>query len=80
MMAIWGRRWEPEMWQLSKYSTDEAKRLITSLPKFAVVRNPLNRIVSAWRDKFGPNTKNDSLTEKRTFFVSELKNSILYNV
>ena len=69
MMSIWGRKYEPEMLPLSRFKGDEAKQKVF-LPSFAVVRNPLSRVVSAWRDKFGPNTKNDSMGEKQNFWVS----------
>ncbi len=43
---------------LSAYSTLEADKLMNdpSYFKAVVVRNPLTRVLSAWKDKYGPNS------------------------
>ena len=38
-------------------------------PSFTIVRNPLHRLVSAWREKLGPMTEGDLLADKANFFV-----------
>ena len=39
----------------SSLTEDEAKNAIANYTKFVFVRNPLERLVSTWHDKFGPN-------------------------
>ena len=39
------------------------------LPSFTVVRNPIDRVVSAWREKLGPLDFGDLLSEKIKYFV-----------
>ena len=38
------------------------------LPSFTFVRNPIDRVISAWREKLGPLSSSDSLAEKVMFF------------
>ena len=74
MVNFWKNQWEPEMLRLADYNTSDAQELVEKLPKFAVVRHPLSRLVSTWRDKFGPDTKGDNIAEKKYFFVKIISN------
>ena len=42
----------------------------SEISSFTIVRNPLQRLVSAWRDKLGPMAEGDLLADKVRFFVS----------
>ena len=55
------------MAQLGEYDSANAKAMYDKYPKFSIVRHPLERIVSAWYDKFGSNT---STKEKENYFVN----------
>ena len=66
MLETWyERKWAPELRLLAN---KEAKQL-HQLPSFTIVRNPLHRLVSAWREKLGPLSDGDVLAEKVYFFV-----------
>ena len=54
---------------LQNYSQEEIKLIIQQNEGVLVTRDPLDRIVSAWRDKFGENGVVASLQIKSTFFV-----------
>lgn len=79
MVNFWKNQWEPEMLRLADYNTSDAQELVEKLPKFAVVRHPLSRLVSTWRDKFGPDTKGDNVGEKQFFFVIDFQNYFVFD-
>ena len=54
---------------LHTYSKEEQHHLIENVSGVLVVRDPLDRIVSAWRDKFGPVEDATNLQIKTSFFV-----------
>ena len=45
---------EPHLESFMYLKPKEIQRIVSTLKKIAIVRNPLDRIVSAWRSKFGP--------------------------
>ena len=72
----WKFQFGPEMSQVSmvmrrkKIPTEHQVMTVQQWPKFAVVRDPLDRIVSAWREKLGPLAKGDTLNDKIKFWVN----------
>ena len=54
---------------LTSLNQSDAKQIARQLPKVAIVRDPLQRIVSAWRDKFGPIDLAGNVNDKRIFYV-----------
>ena len=61
-----------QIWVDNNYGSelDEIKNFkkFRNLPSFTIVRNPIERVVSAWREKVGPLASGDSLSEKVMFF------------
>ena len=43
-----------DLTQLANYTEKEARNILTTYTKFSFVRNPIDRLISAWNDKFGP--------------------------
>ena len=54
---------------LINYEADEIDEILKSYKKLIVVRDPLDRVVSAWRDKMGP-AQDSYAYDKELFFVS----------
>ena len=54
---------------LKNYSKEERKVVIEQNDGIVVVRDPLDRLVSAWRDKFGKEGVAANVEVKSRFFV-----------
>ena len=66
MFEIWHRRnLAPELRLMSELDIGRRKMF----PSFTIVRNPLHRLVSAWREKLGPLTDGDVLFNKVKYYV-----------
>ena len=57
--------------RLSTYSKDEIRKRLKTYFKFLVVRHPMQRLVSAFRSKFGKHTGVHSAFER---YASEIRN------
>ena len=55
--------------KLSSLDRKLAVALLKNSSKLVYVRDPLDRLVSAWRDKLGPLELAASVKEKKTFYV-----------
>ena len=66
MFEIWHRRnLAPELRLMSELDIGKRKMF----PSFTIGRNPLHRLVSAWREKLGPLTDGDVLFNKVKYYV-----------
>ena len=73
-MNIWLRKIRrPELWLFKEFNLTEAFRVFQTYKKISVVRHPLTRILSAWRDKLGPPTEQDNEVEKLHFLAYYLQ-------
>ena len=59
---------------MRELTMEEAENALQSYTKFAFVRNPLDRLVSAWGDKLGPNAS----ISKLYFWVCKLLNTFVF--
>ena len=65
MREVWySRDFGPE---LGLINSDQSLEL--NLPSFTIVRNPIYRFVSAWREKLGPFQEGDTISGKEKIFV-----------
>ena len=66
MKEVWLHpRWAPELEGFVNVTQ------FLHLPSFTIVRNPIDRVVSAWREKLGPLDSSDLLSEKVLFWVGK---------
>ena len=66
MKEVWhSKEIGPELEQINSHQSLEL-----NLPSFTIVRNPVYRFVSAWREKLGPFQEGDLISGKEVFFVS----------
>ena len=55
--------------KLSSLDRTLAETLLKNTSKLVYIRDPLDRLVSAWKDKLGPLQPGDSVEQKKLFYV-----------
>ena len=55
---------------LREMSIDEQNELVKTMPKMVFVRDPLDRVISAWRDRFGSIEDVASVEIKQRYYVN----------